>query len=75
MITISDLQKLQQSWQDRLDSTIQPLAYRDALSECIYDISVLINSSIEEELSYQDFLSQQADDYLSSEENYYATAI
>ena len=68
MIYVSDLQHLISQWTDRMRNHAHPSSYRDAISECIYELSKVINSSIEEELSYQDFLSQQADDYLSTME-------
>lgn len=68
MVTVADLQKLASQWQERLDNSDQPTAYKDALFECIYDINCLINHSIEEELSYQDYLQIEADNYLSTME-------
>jgi hypothetical protein len=68
MVTLTCLQKLASRWQERLDNPNQPTAYKDALSECIYDINCLINHSIEEELSYQDYLQIEADNYLSTME-------
>lgn len=68
MITISDLQKLTEEWACRLASPSQPRDYKDALYECIYDLNNVINHSIEEELSYKDFLEQEADNYLASAE-------
>ena len=59
MIYISDLQELVSVWQDRLDNYFYPLAYRDAVSECIYELNNLINKSIEEEIESEDtFWSQ-----------------
>lgn len=68
MVTVADLQKLTSQWQERLDNPNQPTDYKDALFECIYDINCLINHSIEEELSYQDYLQIEADNYLSTME-------
>lgn len=69
MITISDIQKLSASWSKRLDTSFQPSSYKDALSECIYELNQLIAHSIDEELSYQEYLdSWAADDYLSTME-------
>lgn len=69
MITISDLQQLTKSWQERLGDTSQPLPYKDALNDCLYELNQLINHAIEEELDYQDMLdSWEADAYLSTME-------
>ncbi len=65
MVTIADLQQLISGWSERLSSQSQPSAYKDALSECIYDLNQLINHSIEEELAYRDML-HEADEYFSN---------
>jgi hypothetical protein len=79
MITVSDIQQLLASWTERLDTSFQPSSYKDALSECIYELNQLINKTLLDEMTEEDareyMLSQEADAYLSSEENYYATAI
>ena len=67
MIWISDIQQLVNSWQERLDSPVQPSSYKDALSECIYDLNKLINDKLIEEMTEQD-----AKDYLASQDaDYY----
>jgi hypothetical protein len=47
--------------------------------DCIYELNQLISKSLIDELTEEDakqyLLQQEADNYLSSEENYYATAI
>lgn len=69
MITISDIQQLIASWTERRDTSFQPSPYKDAISECIYELNQLIAHSIDEELSYQEYLdSWTADDYLSAME-------
>lgn len=68
MITISDLQNLITKWQERVSNPSQPFAYVNGVSECIYDLNQLISHSIQEELSYEDYLSMEADNYLSSME-------
>lgn len=69
MITVSDMQQLLASWTERLNTSFQPSPYKDALSECIYELNQLITHSIDEELSYQEYLdSWTADDYLSTME-------
>lgn len=79
MICIADLQKLLNNWQKRMDSLMHSLDYNIALSECIFDLNTVINNELLEMMTEEDardyMLSQEADDYLSSEENYYATAI
>lgn len=75
MITVSDLQQVITKWQERTDSLSQPFAYKNGISECIYDLNQLINHSIEEELDYQDMVdSWNADEYLSSMEAHEAVA-
>ena len=59
MVYVSDLQGLVSVWQDRLDNYSYPSAYRDAVSECIYELNNLINKSIEEEIKAEEaFWSQ-----------------
>ena len=75
MICVSDLQQLISSWQERMGKQTHPLEYKNALSECIYDLNQLINHSIEEELDYKEMLdSWEADNYLSSIEAHEAVA-
>lgn len=67
MVYINDLQQLVSVWLDRLDNPAQSSDYRDALSECIYDLNNLIESMINEEFSAKEvFDSMAADDYLST---------
>ena len=72
MIAVTDLQKLASQWAERMDRPSYPLSYRDALSECIYELNCLINKTLLDELTEQDaleyLLSQEADSYLSSME-------
>ena len=66
MLYLSDLQALIKSWTERLDSPAQPLFYKDALSECIYELNQVINKALLDEMTYEDYLSQEADSYLAS---------
>ena len=79
MIYTSDLQQLINNWQERVDTTAHSQLYKDGVMDCIYELSQLINKALLEEMTEEDardyILSQEADAYLSSEENYYATAI
>jgi len=79
MIYISDLQQLANKWTERMNNPAQSFDYRNALSECIYELNQLINKTLLDEMTEEDarqyMLEQKADSYLSSEENYYATAI
>ena len=76
MVTVADLQQLTDSWIERLGNPTQPSSYKDALRECIYEVTNLIDKSVKEELSYQEFLSSEADKYFSNlEPEDYATAI
>lgn len=75
MIYVSDVQHLISQWLLRADNFSQPAPYRDALKECAYDLSSLINSSLMEELDYKEILeSWEADDYLSTIEAHEAMA-
>lgn len=79
MIYISDLQQLANKWTERMNNPTQSFDYRNALSECVYELNQLINKTLLDELTEEDarqyLLEQEADSYLSSEENYYAAAI
>lgn len=79
MICVSDLQQLISSWQKRMGKQAHPFEYKNALSECIYDLNQLINKTLLDEMTEEDardyILSQEADSYIACEENYYATAI
>lgn len=70
MITVSDCQQLINKWEERLQSPLHSFDYRNALSECIDELNHLIGHSIEEELSYQDYLDMEADSYLSAMKDY-----
>lgn len=76
MIYTNDLQKLSDSWKERLSNNTQPPSYKDALSECIYELDNLICRSIEEEFSYKDFLEEADSHYSNIEpEELYAEVI
>ena len=79
MIYISDVQQLADKWIERMNNPTQSFDYKNAISECIYELNQLINKTLLDELTEEDarqyLLEQEADSYLSSEENYYATAI
>lgn len=81
MIYISDIQQLADKWADRMNNPTQSFDYKNALSECIYELNQLIGKTLCEAMTEQDaidsILSQEADNYLSSMEahDYYATAI
>lgn len=72
MIHVSDLQQLINSWQARVDSPVHPSSYKDGVMDCIYELNQLINHSILNEFTEEDardyFLSQEADNYLSTME-------
>ena len=75
MIYISDIQQLADKWTERMNNPTQSFDYKNAISECIYDLNQLINHSIEEELDYKEMLdSWEADNYLSSIEAHEAVA-
>lgn len=79
MVYVSDLQQLISAWQERMDSPVHPSSYKDALMDCIYELNQLVNKTLLDELTEEDardyILSQEADEYLSCMENYYATAV
>ena len=79
MIYISDIQQLADKWTERMNNPAQSFNYKIALSECIYDLNQLINKTLLDQMTEEDardyILSQEADSYISCEENYYATAI
>lgn len=79
MIYINDIQQLADKWTERMNNPAQSFDYRNALSECIYDLNQLINKTLLDQMTEEDardyILSQEADAYLSSEEAYYAAAI
>lgn len=69
MLYITDVQQLVSHWLERLETETQPQAYRDALSDCIYDLHSLVDKALMEELDYKEMLEEQyADSYLSSSE-------
>lgn len=79
MIYINDVQQLADTWTERMNNPAQSFDYKNALSECIYELNQLINRTLLNEMTEEDardyILSQEADAYLSSEEAYYAAAI
>ena len=79
MIYINDVQQLADKWTERMNNPTQSFDYKNALSECIYELNQLINKTLLDEMTEEDarqyLLEQEADSYLSSEENYYAAAI
>ena len=79
MIYTSDLQQLINNWQERVDTTAHSQLYKDGVMDCIYELNQLINKTLLDEMTEEDarqyLLEQEADSYLSSEENYYAAAI
>ena len=79
MIYISDIRQLTDKWTERMNNPAQSFDYRNALSECVYELNQLINKTLLDQMTEEDardyILSQKADSYISCEENYYATAI
>ena len=77
MVTVTDLQKLIVNWQERLENPLQTPSYKDAVGECIFELNNVISHSIEEELSYQEFLDKEADAHFSNlePEEFYAAAV
>lgn len=69
MIYPSDISKLTSQWTERMGNSSYPQPYRDALMECCNELNTLIDSSIQEEFDYKDYLySIEADNYLASME-------
>jgi len=80
MIYISDIQQLADKWTDRMNNPAQSFEYKNALSECIYELNQLVNKTLLDEMTEEDAkqdLLKQADDYFSNlePEEFYATAI
>lgn len=74
MIYVSDLQQLTNLWQERMHNASQPFDYKEGINECLYDLNQLINRSIDEDMTYEDFLEQEADKYLSNADSNGAVA-
>ena len=74
MIYVSDLQQLTNLWQERMHNASQPFDYIEGINECLYDLNQLINHSIDEDMTYEDFLEQEADKYLSNADSNGAVA-
>ena len=81
MIQLSDVNKLLNKWNERLDYYKQfsdplSISYRDALEECVYELQRLVDDTLDEifmdnipsEEIQQYLLEQEADSYLSSSE-------
>ena len=67
MVYVSELQDLVSQWLDRMSNTEQPVPYRDALNECVYEVNKIIDNAIEAEEDCQRQLDEQwADSFLSS---------
>lgn len=80
MIYISDVQQLADKWTKRMNNPTQSFDYKNALSECIYELNQLINKTLLDEMTEEDarqyMLEQEAGYYANLEpEDYYATAI
>ena len=68
---ISDLQTIVSDWLNRMSDVTQPIAYRDALNECIYDLNKVIDNMIKKQTDYQRILAEhEADNYLMGMEAY-----
>lgn len=64
MFYASDLASLVQTWLERLENPNYPDAYRDALSDCTYEIMDFMNKAINEELETLSKLNpRQIDDW------------
>lgn len=50
MFYVSDLAALVETWLQRLQSLEYPDAYRDALSDCTYEVIEFMNNAINEEM-------------------------
>jgi hypothetical protein len=81
MIQLSDVNKLLNKWNERLNYYKQfsdplSISYRDALEECVYELQRLVDDTLDEifvdsipsEEVQQYLLEQEADSYLSSSE-------
>lgn len=80
MVYISDLQQLADRWTDRMNNPAQSFDYKNALSECIYELNILINKTLLDEVTEKDVckypIDREADYYKNLEpEEFYAAAI
>lgn len=71
MLYDSDLNQLLTQWSERLGFQTAKQEYKDAVSDCIYDLKCLIDKGFEEEaLANEAFEQQLADSYLSTIETH-----
>ena len=56
---ITELQNIVSEWLHRMDNPNQPIPYKDALNECIYDLNLLIDKGIEEQLEHQQTIAEE----------------
>lgn len=72
MVYISDLQKLIGTWMERINNPVHSLSYKDAISDCIYELNEIVNKAVIDQLDYESMLdyihNNEADIYLSSAE-------
>lgn len=66
MIYPSDLKTILQQWETTVQHYSPSSDCHKAVSRCISDIQHLLNQSHTDDLTYEDFLSMEADEYLSS---------
>ena len=59
MIYLSDIQNLISEWTERMDLIVYPQSYRDAISDCIYDLNNLVDDAIKEEMQAEEFFWSQ----------------
>ena len=50
MIYLTDINRLLSVWIERMGDMRFPSAYREAVSDCVYELNSLVSSTIEEEL-------------------------
>lgn len=65
MIYLYELEKLVNTWTERASHPLFETDYADGLRDCAYELTQLINRSIEEETMTEEMYQEKlADDYL-----------
>lgn len=80
MIHLHNMQQLADRWTEKMQNPQQSLEYKNALSECIYELNSLINQILLDEITEEEareYMLEQDADYFSNiePEESYATAI
>ena len=67
MMYLTDVNKLISMWQDRKNNSKCSPEYKDAVNDCIYDLSTFMDNLIEEDIQGREAVdSMIADEYLAT---------